>query len=164
VSNIPAGALLFRLGSWLAHGFDGQGVHEEDGQESGDKSEDGKAGSQHSASETVVEQVMLKVLDGLGRGEDGAVWEHGDSKRVVLAVTQLVHDAAWREEQQRDRLIQAREAARKSGAKFRATAAATGAAAARNAALLSVAAKAAETLGRFAMSAQAPISKSSSVQ
>jgi len=154
VSSIPAGALLFRLASWLAHGFDGQGAKWDDAHEAGDKSDAGKDVLARSAADKVVEQVMLRVLDGLGRGEDGAVWEHGDSKRVVLAVTQLVHDAAQREQQQRDHIAQARQEALKFGAKFRATAAATGAAAAREAALLSVAAKAAETLGRFAMTAQ----------
>ena len=154
VSNIPAGALLFRLGSWLAHGFDG--AHADASPQPPPTSHMSSDDSTHGASpsaraDKVTEKVMLLVLDGLGRGEEGGVWEHPDSTRVVLAVTRLVLDAAARVRDEGERVVHARQAALMSGAKFRTPAAASGACAARHAALLRVASKAAETLGRFAM-------------
>ena len=147
VSSIPAGALLFRLNSWLSDGFQGDSSPEPDEQQPFEHAirhvcVKGKATK-------VVEKVLLKLLDGLGRGEDGGVWQHVDSKRVVLGVTQLVLDAATRIVDESERLERARQAALMSGGKFRAP---TGGGTQRDAALSLVAAKSAESLGRFAMS------------
>jgi hypothetical protein len=44
----------------------------------------------------VISTATQRVLDGLGRGDDNAVSGHPDSKRVLLAVTHLVHTGAAR--------------------------------------------------------------------
>ena len=44
----------------------------------------------------VISTATQHVLDGLGRGEDNSVSQHPDSKRVLLAVTHLVHTGAAR--------------------------------------------------------------------
>ena len=140
---IPTGALLFRLNSWLADGFEG------DGPPAPDTVQTPQQLAESNKTAAVVEGVMLKTLDGLGRGEEGAVWRHVDSKRVVLAVTQLVLEAATRVLDERERLARAREAALMAGGKFRTP---LDRRTPQDAGQLRVAAKAAESLGRFAMS------------
>jgi hypothetical protein len=142
-ARIPPGALLFRLNSWLADGFEG------DGPPAPDVLQSSQQLAANGRATAVVEEVMLKTLDGLGRGEEGAVWRHVDSKRVVLAVTQLVLEAATRVLDERERVVRAREAALMAGGKFRTP---LDRRSPQDAGQLRVAAKAAESLGRFAMS------------
>ena len=118
VSSIRAGALLFRLSSWLADGFDGQG-HEDASAPLESSAAAATASDKDNANTLMVESVLLKVLDGLGRGDGGKVWEHLDSKRVILAATQLVYDAAARLQKEAQLCARARQAALAVGAKFR---------------------------------------------
>ena len=143
VGHVAAGPLLSRLADWLLLGFDSNSpclLSPSRADVDGD--------SRTEAGEyVVVETVILRVLDGLGRGEHAAPWRDGDAHARLQAVTQLVRDGASRLEQARMRLQQERQAALASGGKFKGLERESD----RQQALLRVAAKAAETLARFAM-------------